>query len=110
MKKIIIFIAPVILTIVCRAQSSVQFTGADLIVFNAKITTGSRAVPQASALAVKRGRIYAVGTDVEILKLKDNYTKLIDANERRLIPGLNDAHTHVLSERSCNYNVRWEGG
>ena len=109
MKKIIIFIAAVILTIVCRAQSSVQFTGADLIVFNAKITTESLAVPQASAFAVKRGRIYAVGTDAEILKLKDNNTKLIDANGRRLIPGLNDAHTHVLSERSFNYNVRWEG-
>src|ERR1700676_1576894 len=109
MKKIIIFIAAVILTIACRAQSSVQFTGADLIVFNAKITTESLAVPQASALAVKRGRIYVVGTDAEILKLKDNNTKLIDANGRRLIPGLNDAHTHVLSERSFNYDVRWEG-
>ena len=95
--------------ITIKAQSNDQFIGADLIVFNAKITTGSLSLPQASALAVKRGRIYAVGTDVDILKLKDNNTKLIDANGRRLIPGLNDAHTHILSERSFNYNVRWEG-
>src|SRR5690606_28856076 len=27
----------------------------------------------------------------------------------RLIPGINDAHTHVLNERNYNYNVRWEG-
>jgi predicted amidohydrolase YtcJ len=109
MKKIIVIIAAVILTIACTAQSSSQFIGADLIVFNAKITTESLSLPQASALAVKRGKIYAVGTDADILKLKDNNTKLIDANGRRLIPGLNDAHTHVLSERSFNYNVRWEG-
>ena len=77
--------------------------------FNAKITTESLSQPQASALAVKRGRIYAVGTDAEILSLKDNNTRMIDAGGRRLIPGLNDAHTHVLSERSFNYTVRWEG-
>src|SRR5882757_8884103 len=79
------------------------------IVFNAKITTGSLSQPEESALAVKRGRIYAVGTDAEILSLKDNNTRLIDAGRRRLIPGLNDAHVHVLNERSYNYNVRWDG-
>ncbi|HET7001861.1 MAG TPA: amidohydrolase family protein, partial [Puia sp.] len=109
MKKVFVFIWAVILTMGCAAQSDSQLTGADLIVYNAKITTESLSLPQASALAVKRGRIYAVGTDADILKLKDNNTKLIDANGRRLIPGLNDAHTHVLSERSFNYTVRWEG-
>jgi predicted amidohydrolase YtcJ len=83
--------------------------GADMIVFNAKITTGSQTKPEASALAVKRGKIYAVGTDVEILKLKDNSTNTIDAGGKRLIPGINDAHIHILNERSYNYNVRWEG-
>ena len=95
--------------VVGKAQSNDRFVGADLIVFNAKITTGSLSQPEASALAVKRGRIYAVGTDAEILGLKDNNTKLIDASGRRLIPGLNDAHVHVLNERSYHYNVRWDG-
>nr|WP_243230524.1 amidohydrolase [Flavobacterium pectinovorum] len=80
-----------------------------MIVFNAKIITGSLSQPEASALAVKRGRIYSVGTDAEILILKDNNTKLIDAGGKRLIPGINDAHTHVLNERSYNYTVRWDG-
>ncbi|HWV74013.1 MAG TPA: amidohydrolase, partial [Pseudosphingobacterium sp.] len=93
----------------CRAQSVEQSIGADMIVFNAKITTGSLTKPEASALAVKRGKIYAVGTDVEILKLKDNSTKLIDAGGKRLIPGINDAHIHILNERGYNYNVRWDG-
>ena len=91
------------------AQSDDPFVGADLIVYNAKITTQNMAQPEASALAAKKGRIYAVGTDAEILRLKDNNTQLIDADGRRLIPGLNDAHIHVLNERNYNYNVRWDG-
>lgn len=109
MKKIITTAVAFILGLIVNAQSDEQLIGADLIVFNAKITTGSLTKPQASALAVKRGRIYAVGTDSEILELKDKNTKLIDAHSRRLIPGINDAHTHLLNERSYNYNVRWEG-
>src|SRR5690606_5896881 len=109
MKKIFTIVVAVIFAINANAQSDKQLIGADLIVFNAKITTGSLTKPEASALAVKRGRIYAVGTDSEILELKDNNTKLIDAHSRRLIPGINDAHTHLLNERSYNYNVRWEG-
>ena len=109
MKKLIIIVMALIFTESVRAQSIEQLIGADLIVFNAKITTGSLTKPEASALAVKRGRIYAVGTDDEILELKDNSTKFINADGRRLIPGINDAHTHILNERSYNYNVRWEG-
>ncbi len=109
MKKLFALLMATVFAIAMKAQSSDVFVGADLIVFNAKITTGNLSQPQASALAVKRGKIYAVGTDAGILNLKDNNTRLIDANGRRLIPGINDAHTHILSERSFNYNVRWEG-
>ncbi|WP_212005719.1 amidohydrolase [Chitinophaga sp. HK235] len=109
MKKIFTLLIAILFAMALKAQSNEVFAGADLIVYNAKITTQIQSQPQASALAVKRGRIYAVGTDSEILSLKDNNTKLINANGRRLIPGLNDAHTHILSERSFNYNVRWEG-
>jgi len=109
MKKLIILMTTILLDVVGKAQSNDAFVGADLIVFNAKITTGSLSQPEASALAVKRGRIYAVGADAEILSLKDNNTQLIDAGSKRLIPGLNDAHIHVLNERNYNYNVRWDG-
>src|SRR5258705_1978126 len=109
MKKLIILMTAIMFSVVGKAQSNDRFVGADLIVFNAKITTQNQAQPEASALAVKRGRIYAVGTDAEILSLKDQTTKVIDAEGRRLIPGLNDAHIHVLNERNYNYNVRWEG-
>lgn len=91
------------------AQSTQEAAGADLIVINAKVFTGNRAQPEASALAVKDGRIYLVGSDAEVLAAKNARTKVIDAHSRRLIPGISDAHTHVLNDLAFNYNVRWDG-
>lgn len=109
MKKTFALLIATFFTLALQAQSTQPLIGADMIVFNAKITTGSLTMPEASALAVKRGRIYSVGTDAEILSLKDSNTKLINAGGKRLIPGINDAHTHVLNERSYNYTLRWDG-
>ncbi len=92
-----------------QAQPALNSPGADLIVFNAKIFTGHHAKPEASALAVKNGRIYSVGPDAEILGLKGPATQVIDGGDRRLIPGIIDAHTHVLNESAYTYNVRWDG-
>lgn len=92
-----------------HARAGQEAPGADLIVHNAKIFTGNPAQPAASALAVKGGRIYSVGTDAEVLGLKNPQTRVIDSGGRRLIPGLIDAHTHVLNEGGYNYTLRWEG-
>jgi len=109
MRRLIVLIVASGFATTGKAQSNDQLIGADLIVYNARITTQTPAQPNASALAVKGGRIYAVGSDVEILRLKDSNTRLLDADGRRLIPGLNDAHIHVLNERNYNYKVRWDG-
>ena len=92
-----------------HAQTKPEAPGADLIVHNAKIFTGNPAQPEASALAVKDGRIYSVGADAEVLGFKNASTRIIDSRGRRLIPGIIDAHTHVLNESGYNYNVRWDG-
>jgi predicted amidohydrolase YtcJ len=92
-----------------NAQTTQEASGADLIVHNAQIFTGNRAQPAASALAVKNGRIYSVGTDAEVLSFKSANTRVIDSGGRRLIPGIIDAHTHVLNEGGYNYTLRWDG-
>ncbi len=92
-----------------QAQTIQEQPGADLIVVNAKIFTGMRGHTEASALAVKKGRIYSVGSDEDILGLKSSATRVIDAHSRRLIPGLIDAHIHVLNDLAYNYNMRWDG-
>jgi predicted amidohydrolase YtcJ len=108
MKKTIALLTAAFISFGSYAQTINPSAGADLIVYHAKITTQTAAQRQASALAVKSGRIYAVGNDDEILALKDGNTRLIDADGRRLIPGLEDSHIHVLNERNFNHKVRWD--
>ncbi|MEL1263519.1 amidohydrolase [Pseudoxanthomonas putridarboris] len=92
-----------------HAQAAQADPGADLIVHNAEIFTGNPAQPAASALAVKNGRIYAVGTDAEVLDLRSAGTRVVDSRGRRLIPGIIDAHTHILNEGGYTYTLRWDG-
>jgi predicted amidohydrolase YtcJ len=92
-----------------HAQARPATAGADLIVHNAQIFTGNPAQAAASAVAVKHGRIYSVGMDADVLALKGATTRVIDSRGRRLIPGIIDAHTHVLNEGGYNYTLRWDG-
>src|SRR3954469_11413977 len=108
-RRIAFVISIPMLVATINAQTPARSSGADLIVYNGRIATQNLAQPEASALAVKRGRIFSVGTDAEILSLKGSNTQLIDAGGKGLIPGLVDAHIHVLNEKDNNYNVRWDG-
>jgi len=108
MKKNITLFTTLFIGLAAYAQTIKQSVGADLIVYHAKITTLTAAQPEATAVAVSAGRIYAVGNDQEILALKDSHTQLIDADGRRLIPGLEDSHMHPLNEKNYSYKVRWD--
>ncbi|MBB5209275.1 amidohydrolase [Chiayiivirga flava] len=82
----------------------------DLIVRNARIHTLDPARPRATALAVRDGRIAAIGSDADVMPLQDPATRVIDAHGACLIPGLNDSHTHLI-RGGLNYNLelRWDG-
>jgi len=83
---------------------------ADLILHNAKITTLDLKNPSATAVAIKKGRIIQVGKDSEVLKLKGESTKVLDVQSRRIIPGLNDSHSHYIrGGRFFNAELRWDG-
>src|SRR3546814_1801569 len=83
---------------------------ADTIITNARVTTLDRANPDGQAVAVRDGLIQAVGPRDAIMRLADHRTRVIDAGGRRVIPGLNDSHTHLI-RGGLNYNMelRWEG-
>jgi predicted amidohydrolase YtcJ len=52
---------------------------ADLILLSAKIWTGDPAHPSAEALAVRGGRIVAIGSSSEVAPLRGPNTKVLDA-------------------------------
>ncbi|MFH7341192.1 amidohydrolase [Streptomyces sp. KHY 26] len=83
---------------------------ADLIVRNAKIHTGDPRLPQAEAIAIRDGVITTVGGDKDVAGQVGPATRVVDALGRRMIPGLNDAHLHVI-RGGLNYvlELRWDG-
>ncbi|MEV6181688.1 amidohydrolase [Streptomyces sp. NPDC052015] len=83
---------------------------AELVVRNAKIHTGDPGRPHAQALAVRDGVITVVGDDRDVAGHVGPSTKVVDALGRRVIPGLNDAHLHVI-RGGLNYvlELRWDG-
>ncbi len=83
---------------------------ADMIITNGKITTMDDKNPEAQAVAIKDHKILQVGTNAQILKLKNGNTKVIDAKGNRVIPGLFDSHLHVIrGGRFYNTELRWDG-
>ncbi|MEW2396199.1 amidohydrolase [Streptomyces sp. NPDC046862] len=83
---------------------------ADLVVRNAKIHTGDPGRPHAGAIAIRAGVIAAVGDDKDVAARIGSATKVVDALGRRVIPGLNDSHLHVI-RGGLNYvlELRWDG-
>ncbi|MCF2528233.1 amidohydrolase [Yinghuangia soli] len=70
-------------------------THADLVLFNGPVFTVDPARRWASAVAVRGGRIVAVGHD-EVRELVGPGTETIDLKGRLLVPGFQDAHVHPV--------------
>jgi predicted amidohydrolase YtcJ len=83
---------------------------AQLVVRNARIFTGDAMRPAASTLAITNGTIIAVGSESDVAGHIGKDTRVIDALERRVIPGLNDSHLHVI-RGGLHYllELRWDG-
>ncbi len=83
---------------------------ADLVVRNGRIYTGDPTRPAASALAVRGGRVVSLGDDRDMAGLVGPSTRLVDALGRRVIPGLNDSHLHVVrTGLHFLLETRWDG-
>ncbi|MFN7936667.1 MAG: amidohydrolase [Bryobacteraceae bacterium] len=70
---------------------------ADLILRNGKVWTVNRSQPLAQAVAVKQGRVLAVGSNDEIDALRGNSTQVIDLKGRLMLPGFHDSHVHFFT-------------
>ncbi|MDU1910959.1 amidohydrolase [Fusobacterium sp.] len=69
----------------------------DMIIFNGKGYTMDNNNSRFTAVSIKDGLIYSVGSNEEILREKTSKTKLIDAQGKMILPGFNDSHMHLLS-------------
>ncbi len=81
---------------------------ADMVLLNGKIVTMDDRTTTTNpgrifeAMAVKNGRIVALGTTQSVKRLAGSATRLINLNRRTLIPGLIESHSHLFT-----YASRW---
>lgn len=83
---------------------------ADLILYNGKIYSHVPENKGATAVAIKDGKFIAVGTDSDIMTFSTASTQIIDLKQKRVVPGINDSHIHLI-RGGLNYNLelRWDG-
>ena len=82
----------------------------DTLLVNGKILTVDRAFSTREALAIRDGRIVALGGNPEIRRLAGPQTRVIDLEGRTVIPGLIDSHLHAIrAALSFSTEVNWIG-
>ncbi|MGK6341404.1 amidohydrolase [Chryseobacterium sp. DT-3] len=83
---------------------------ADLILYNGKIHSFSKEITDISAVVMKEGEIIALGNDGLVDQFADAATEIIDLKKKRVVPGINDSHIHLI-RGGLNYNLelRWDG-
>ncbi len=70
---------------------------ADLILYNASVLTLDAAHPRAQLVAIRDGKIFAVGENEDLKEFKGLRTEVIDCQGRTILPGFNDAHCHFVA-------------
>jgi len=84
--------------------------GVDTVFVNGKIVTVDSQSSIRSALAIRDGRIAAVGTDADIRRIAGPGTRVVDLQGRTVIPGLIDSHIHATrAALSFSTEVNWIG-
>lgn len=77
----------------------------ELVVVNAKVVTVDDRFSIHQGVAVRDGRVLAVGTTDEIRALAGPSTRIVDAQGRTVLPGLIDSHVHFLR---AGFRWKWE--
>jgi predicted amidohydrolase YtcJ len=85
-----------LLGLLCTSQSVAAQDMAETIYLGGPILTINDDAPRAEAVAVKDGKIVAVGSLSEIMALQDEKTEIFDLGGRAMLPGFVDSHGHAV--------------
>jgi predicted amidohydrolase YtcJ len=77
------------------AQRSARIAPADILIVHAKIYTVDEKKPWAQSLAIRNGKIVAVGSDAQVERFRGIGTKVIDAGAKLVLPAFTDSHIHM---------------
>jgi predicted amidohydrolase YtcJ len=91
---IVLLLVAVLGVSACRQQENAP---ADTVLVHARIYTVNAKEPWAQALAVRAGKIIAVGSEETIAAYKAPSTTIMDAKGHMVLPGFMDAHVHMIA-------------
>ena len=109
--QIVNFIRTALLAIVAFATSSPSWSqSADTILVNGKILTVDTQFSTREAIAIRDGKITAVGSSSDVRKQAGPRTRVIDLQGRTVIPGFIDSHIHAIrAGQTFTTEVNWVG-
>lgn len=82
---------------------------ADLILRDGRVHTLDARNRVVSSIAVRDGKVLAVGSDAETAVFQGPRTKVVELAQRVVVPGLNDSHMHLINGGlQYNLEVRWD--
>jgi predicted amidohydrolase YtcJ len=90
----------ILLMLTANAVAAEKKPSTDILFINGNIYPNVDIPPETphpQAIAVRDGRIIAIGSNEEVLKLKHGDTPVIDLGGHFVMPGFNDAHVHLAS-------------
>src|SRR5437764_7737952 len=99
-----------LITFLMISSSSIHAQMADTVFLNAKIVTVDAQFSTAEAIAIRDGKIAAIGLSEEVRKFAGRDTRIVDLNGRTMTPGLIDSHIHVIDPGTTyGTEVSWVG-
>lgn len=111
------FLLAILLALMMTTLTDAQKQTADVIFINGNIyappytlfPNGTELHSRVGALAISKGRIIAIGSEEDVEKAKGLRTQVIDLHGDFVMPGFNDAHTHLASAGFEKLNVNLVG-
>jgi predicted amidohydrolase YtcJ len=94
MKRSYVEILTSMLLLFALTRCTTKGVGADVVLVHGNIITAAKIGDRAQAMAIRDGKIIAVGSDEEIQKNIGDQTKTINLEGKTVVPGFNDAHLH----------------
>ena len=92
------------------AASPAWSQNADMILVNGKILTVDTQFSIREAIAMRDGKITAVGSNSDVRKQAGPQTHVVDLQGRTVIPGLIDSHIHAIrAGQTFTTEVNWVG-
>jgi predicted amidohydrolase YtcJ len=83
--------------------------GADLVLKNGIIYTVNERAPIAQAIAIRGDRIIFVGSNDDAKKYEGKRTRVVDLSGKTVVPGMTDAHYHLLGVGQREMTLNLEG-